>query len=390
MSVTITKRSDRVSKPWLVTQYSGNDKRRKSFGTEAEALELKAALEAEEAARNHWHSPGALPCDEALSAWLSTYRHTLSASTEITSRGLIEHHLVPFFRNRDLRFIRRENVIEFAGWMMGKGLSQKHTSNAVSLLRRVCTIHVEAGLLESNPAKGSQKLVSTVARRYTREVARIDSWTHDETANLIAIAEAKEPAIYPAVLCLLHTGMRRGEVLALRWEDVNFDIRMLTIRRARVRGQLVVPKSGRARDVPISPPLFELLQSLAETRHRREGLTDPGFVFLSPEGCSLQERNFSRSFTRLMTKAASQGVRPLNLHCTRHTFATFALEAGRSVHWVADVLGHSNPSITLETYAHVLPRTKDEMDFLAGPRGESVDRPQTAPIRPRKSTQSCK
>ena len=149
----------------------------------------------------------------------------------------------------------------------------------------------------------------------------------------------------------------------------------MAARRARVRGQLVVPKNAKARDVPISPRLFGLLQDLAETRHRREGLSDPGFVFLSPQGYSLQERNFSRAFTRLTTKAAREGVRPLNLHCTRHTFATMALEAGRSVHWVAGVLGHSNPSITLETYAHVMPRAQDDMDFLAAPAGESVDRP---------------
>jgi integrase len=390
VSVTVVERKERKSKPWLVAQFSGGDRRRKSFATKGEALEWKAALELEEAERNHWHSPGALPCDQALSAWLSTYRHTLAASTEITSRGLIEHHLVPYFGDRDLRFIRREDVIEFSGWMMNKGLSKKHTYNAVSLLRRVCSIHIEAGLLQSNPAKGASRLVGTVARRYTREVPRADSWTPEEAEKLLAIAKIKEPAIFPAVLCLLHTGLRRGELLALKWEDVNFERKILTIRRARVRGELVQPKSARAREIPISPMLFVELDRLARTRHHREGLTDPAFVFLSPQGCALQERNFNRSFSRLTTRAAKQQVRPLNLHCTRHTFATMALEAGRSVQWVAGILGHSSPTITLQTYAHVLPRAEDDMGFLTAPRGESADRPQSVPKRPQEKTESRK
>ena len=384
MSVTITKRRDSSSKPWRVTQYVGNKKGRKGFATEAEAIEWRDALELEEAARNRWVTPGALRCDEVLEGWLTNYRHTLAVSTEETAEGLIRNHLAPFFGSRDLRLIRDTDIIAFAGKLMGAGRSEKLTANAVSILRRVCTLYVDAGLLDKNPAKGAKKIVSTVARRYKKEVGRIDSWTFEESRTLLEVAEAKEKTIYPAVLALLHTGMRRGEMIALRWEDVDFDRSRITIRRAKVRGKITVPKSGKAREVPLSAELAEVLRDMAETRHRREGFADPGWVFLSAKGQQLMERNFNRSFTRLTTAAAKKKVRPLNLHCTRHTFATMALDSGRSIKWVAEILGHSDPTITLRTYAHAMCRDGDDMGFLAGPaRGESVNRPRTAPNRPR-------
>ena len=383
MSVTVTKRKDSSSKPWRVTQYIGDKKSRKGFATEAEAIEWKDALELEEAARNRWITPGAMRCDEQLEGWLTTYRHTMAESTEETAAGLIRNHLTPYFGGRDLRLIRDTDLIEFAGKLMEAGKSEKLTANALSILRRVCTLHVEAGLLDSNPAKGAKRIVSTVARRYKTEVPRVDSWTFRESRKLLEIAEAKEKTIYPAVLALLHTGMRRGEMLALRWEDVDFDRSRITIRRAKVRGKITVPKSGKAREVPLSPELADVLRDMAETRHHREGLTDPGWVFRTASGQQHMERNFNRSFTRLTTAAAKKGVQPLHLHCCRHTFATLALESGRNIKWVAEILGHSDPTITLRTYAHAMHKDDDDMDFLSNSRGESANRPRTAPSRPR-------
>ena len=91
------------------------------------------------------------------------------------------------------------------------------------------------------------------------------------------------------------------------------------------------------------------------------------------------ERNFNRSFARLTTAAAKKKVRPLNLHCCRHTFATLALESGRSIKWVAEILGHSDPTITLRTYAHSIHRDGDDLGFLSAPAGESPDRSRTVP-----------
>lgn len=137
MSVTIVKRKDKTNKPWVVTQFSGDKRRRIGFPTETEAIAWRDALELEEGARKTWVSPGALPCEEVFRGWLTTYRHTLAESTEQTAERLIDDHLAPWFGVRDLRLIHETHVIEFAGETMEKGASRKLTENAVSILPRI-------------------------------------------------------------------------------------------------------------------------------------------------------------------------------------------------------------------------------------------------------------
>ena len=90
----------------------------------------------------------------------------------------------------------------------------------------------------------------------------------------------------------------------------------------------------------------------------------------------LEPRNVERVWQRVRRRAQKRGVRPLKLHCTRHSWASWALEAGKSVRWVADVLGHADPSLTLRVYAHAMREAESDLSFadLGGTR-----RPYTAP-----------
>ena len=95
-------------------------------------------------------------------------------------------------------------------------------------------------------------------------------------------------------------------------------------------------------------------------------------MFCSETGKALDERNVSRSWERVRRKAQKAGVRPLRLHCARHTFASLALAAGKSIRWVAEQLGHANPELTLRVYAHVLPSEGGDLtfkDFAVGATG---------------------
>jgi len=97
-------------------------------------------------------------------------------------------------------------------------------------------------------------------------------------------------------------------------------------------------------------------------------------------GGAIEERNFERSWQRVRRRAQKAGVRPLKLHCARHTYASRALASGKSVRWVAEQLGHANPELTLRTYAHVLPDREEDLSFadFVGVSG-APGRPQTAP-----------
>jgi len=158
--------------------------------------------------------------------------------------------------------------------------------------------------------------------------------------------------------------MRKGELIALRWADIDLARGKVWVRRSRVRGYERAPKSGKARLVELADTLAEDLRVRARLRRLERPWDDEEHVYLSPEGCPWEERNLHRSWARLRRRAAAEGIRPLSLHCTRHTVATLHLEAGMSVRWVADQLGHADPTLTLRTYGHVLRDVERDLSHL--------------------------
>ena len=152
-------------------------------------------------------------------------------------------------------------------------------------------------LIVRSPANRLGELMRRVRRRVEAEVSHVASWTPGEVASLLAIAreddrkEGRAAGVlrfYPALLFLLSTGARRGEVLGLKWEDVDFERRRIHIRRAIVRGAVTTPKSGRGRLVAMPPGLASVLfDLLAERRAQalRKGWPQaPEWVFCSEAG----------------------------------------------------------------------------------------------------------
>jgi len=199
------------------------------------------------------------------------------------------------------------------------------------------------------------------ARKVTAsETATRDAWTKDEIVTLLELASWKSPHLFPALAFALGTGCRRGEILGLRWEDVDLARRRVQIRRVPTgegKGKTRVPKTG-GRIVPLSPDLVDLLDQLSRDRVRR-----PSWVFCSPRGYQWQERNFTRAWETLREKAAIKGVRALPFHCTRHTYITLALEAGMPAKQVSDRVGASVATIEAH-YAHAVPVQDDSFTVL--------------------------
>ena len=173
--------------------------------------------------------------------------------------------------------------------------------------------------------------------------------------------------------------MRRGELLALRWEHIQPD--GIRVRDALVSGKIKTPKSDRARTVPFSPEMRDLLDELRTTRWDREGhWSDPTYVFTNANGKRWDEKNFGRSWRRLRKRCVDNDgkalVRPLSFHCCRHTFASWSLEAGKSVVWLQHALGHASPDTTLRRYPHWVRSEVEDMSFLrlVEPAGSSVHR----------------
>ncbi|HKE50656.1 MAG TPA: site-specific integrase, partial [Actinomycetes bacterium] len=174
---------------------------------------------------------------------------------------------------------------------------------------------------------------------------------------------------------LLAVGLRRGEALGLRWEDIGLEERTLKIRqtlqRAAGKLQFLPPKTLRsARTVPMPTMCVAALRvhrEEQELERRKAGDTwqEFGLVFTTTIGTPLEPRNVNRWFASLCTRAK---IRAIRLHDLRHTCATFLLTQGVPARVVMEILGHSEINVTMNIYAHVLPEVQraaaDRLDEL--------------------------
>lgn len=178
----------------------------------------------------------------------------------------------------------------------------------------------------------------------------------------------------------LFTGLRRGELLALRWSDVDWEQRVLKVERAlsRVKDysdtvnktKLVIeePKTLKSkRIIPLFDYLIEILHNQKEQqdtdKEKSYGIyEDNDIIFATELGLMIDPGNFNRKFYKLIDKAELPHANP---HCLRHTFATRGLENGIDLKTMQELLGHSSISVTGDTYTHVLiDKKRNEMDKL--------------------------
>lgn len=162
------------------------------------------------------------------------------------------------------------------------------------------------------------------------------------------------------------TGMRRGEIIGLRWKDVDLDAACISVRQAlvSVAYEVVVStlKNHQARVIDLAPATVE---QLTAHRQRQEcereewasGYHDQGLVSCREDGTSIHPDTFSQAFQRLVTKTTLPRIR---LHDLRHTHATIALKAGAHIKVISERLGHETPAFTLKQYAHAIPGMQAE------------------------------
>ncbi|EYT50515.1 tyrosine-type recombinase/integrase [Brachybacterium muris] len=226
------------------------------------------------------------------------------------------------------------------------------------------------GLIARNPVEAVKRpAVERVEARYL---------TIPEARALMHASKGSR--YHHAVVLIAHTGLRRGEALALRWDDVDLDTDNPAIRvrgtLARSRGRLTVttPKTTQSiRTVPLAPDAVDALraQRTAQKRDRLRAAniwTDTGYVFTTATGEPVDPRNLYRV---VQVAATAAGLEHVGVHALRHTAATLMLEGGVNIKAVSALLGHSSVAITGDVYAHVTDDTaRAAMATLGGALGE--------------------
>lgn len=186
----------------------------------------------------------------------------------------------------------------------------------------------------------------------------------DETLDFLAAS--RKDSLYAAFVLAIAMGLRRGEVVGLRWSDLDLDNRVLYVRHQvqRRRGVLYDddPKSRRRRAVPlpalcIAPLRWHRMRQAATRAKAGERRQDSDYVFATRTGRPVEPCNLYRSFTRV---AESAGLRVIRLHDAQHGTVTLLTAAGVAPRVVTETLGHSQISITMDVYTHVVQDTQRE------------------------------
>jgi integrase len=266
---------------------------------------------------------------------------------------LLRLHVVPAIGYLKLKVLSPPHIRRLYGEKLDAGLSPRTVQYAHVVLQRALKAAVNDGLIPRNPCEAVDP--PQVLREEIRPLAR------DQVRALLgAAAGDRLEALY---VVAVHCGLRQGELLGLKWEDVDLEARTLPVRRTLSKGEFAAPKTAKGRrSVSLTPTAVEALKRHSE-RQAKEMVKagtlyrDRGLVFASLVGTPLSRHNLTRSFKALLGRAGLP--RAVRFHDLRHTCATLLLGKGFNGKFVQELLGHAAIAVTLDTYSHVLPGMAD-------------------------------
>jgi integrase len=305
--------------------------------------------------------PGKTTLAEYLERWLKDYAWpNLAPRTSEGYETIVKQHLIPELGNIPLTLLRPEHLQRYYSKMLSSGrckgagsLSAQTVRHHHTALHKALQTALEWGLLSRN--------VADAVRQPRAQQPEMKTWDEDDMIRFLEAA--KDTPYYALFYLALFTGMRRSELLALRWQDIDFILSQVYVNRSLHQlkdGSFVFrsPKTAKGRRLVSLPPSAVTMlgnhkkQQFAICLALGRILTDDDLIFSHRDGKPLRPNTITRAWSIL---AAHAGLNVIRFHDARHTHASFMLKQGVHPKIVQERLGHASIQITLDTYSHVTP-----------------------------------
>ncbi len=379
MGVTVRQKAKGRGKPWWVFVAHNGERKSMKVGDRKAADKLASSLrEKLKKGQLDLGKPKKTQVPtfgEYSDLWVEYIGTVRRESTHERYQELLRNHVLPVFGTMRLHEITKGHVRDFlvsklkATTMKNKvGYSPATICILRDILSGVFNFAVDEEILVVNPVAGITKRLELNRKKTKPEIHPL---TKPELTLFLSTCEAKFLEFYPFFLMAARTGMRLGELLAVRWGDVDFNSSFVWVRRSYRRGRMTLPKNNKGRKVDMSAQLSATLKSLLVQRKKetlRAGLGEVPDLIFHRQGHPIEQNYIRRVFKRALTKA---GLREIRLHDLRHTFASLLLTQKETPVYVKEQMGHSSISITVDIYGHLIPgsnqKAVDKLDDLDAP-----------------------
>lgn len=332
-----------------------HQKKQRGFKTKKEAS--KCLVQALNALNNqNYVEPSNLVYKDFLKDWFTTKKNNLGLQTSNLYEHVLNNRIIPGLGNIKLNRLKTIDIQKFINNLKEEGLASATVKKVFNIIRNSLEYAVDFNLVQMNVAK-KVKLPKI-------EQKEMSIWDADQANLFLKVAE--EDVNYIAFYLAISTGMRQGEILGLRWKDIDLEKGYLYVRQTLSHDGKTFLSGAKTkasiRTIGLSDKTIETLkvhkQYSDKVRQECSSYQEMDLVVCTQMGTPLNPANLRRTYNRLIEKAELPKIR---FHDLRHTHATLLLSEGINVKVISERLGHSNIKITLDTYSHVLPIMQEEV-----------------------------
>lgn len=335
---------DEVRGTWYfitrIEQPDGSKKqvKRRGFKTEKAALLAEAKLEVEGFAED------VVTFEFVAKEYLSWYKKRRKESSFTKISSIIEIHLIPHFKNKELRNIKQRDIIKFQDKLIESKMAASHVKKIHTTLSAVFNFAIKNEYTKENPA-------SIVGNVDLKENKHVNFWTLDEFKSFVAVVD--DPLFYALFMTLYYSGMRKGELLALTWADLDFVTSTINVDKTEYNRKVTTTKTDASRRKILMPKsVMNLLNGIK--LERKPNLNHVVFGDIKD---SISTTTLDRRYEKYVKIA---GVKKIRIHDFRHSHASYLINKGTIISVIAARLGHGDVATTLNTYSHLYPTTEKE------------------------------